>query len=848
MTLASNRRPGPVPALALGLGLLGLAAAPTSGMAQIPEPTQTSAPRLAGAPMPIQIPAQALAEALNDWARQTGIQIAVQQSLVAGRMAPAVGGELTPRQALDQLLAGSGLIGRRSGDLVTIEPAAAATPRGETALAPVTVSARVIRSATTEGSGSYASPVVLAGKEVQSLREIPQSISVVTRQQIEDQGLTTVSEVLQQTPGVTLENDGYNGSVSGVYSRGFRIGTTLIDGAAVDGFGPNFSPNLAMYDSVQVLRGADGLYGGNGAPGGSVNLLRKRPTREAQVLVNAAIGRWDQYRAEVDVAGPLAFDGRLRGRAVLSHVDRGFFYDYGKEKGSLIYGIVEADLSPTTLLTLGGSYEKTDDAPWRSGLPRYANGDDLGLPRRTSLMAAWNDRNRSNASVFAQLEQRLGADWRLRLHANYWRQSSDIVAVDAYGAIDPTVGDVPSIGSSHKQYGTHKKALDLNASGPFTLFGRQHRALIGADWQEVKNVENNIRVDFDPALAPMNIFRFDPGMIPHPSLVWRAAGYPDWGATQKGLYGRLNLELSEQVMAIVGARYASYAYDSPYVEYDRSGATTYQESFYYKETGIVTPYAGLAWNLNERWTPYLSMTDIYQSQASRLRGPAPGKPLDAIEGRNYELGIKGEHDGGRLTTAFALYRIERTGEAISDPNYPAAAVGDLGLSCCYLSAGKVVSQGVDAEISGQLLPGWQLMAGYTYNHNSNEITDVIYHARTPRHLFKLWTTYNLPGTLSPWTIGGGVTAQSTSYVTGTANTWNAESGRFDGTAVPFRFSQAGYAVWSAMAHYRLNRNWSLTLNANNLFDKVYYKQVGSSSGGNWYGDPRNLVLSLRGRL
>ena len=231
-----------------------------------------------------------------------------------------------------------------------------------------------------------------------------------------------------------------------------------------------------------------------------------------------------------------------------------------------------------------------------------------------------------------------------------------------------------------------------------------------------------------------------------------------------------------------------------------------------------------------------------------LAGPQPGTALDPIKGRSLELGMKGELADGKLQTAFALYRIERKGEAALDPRYPEAAVGNLGLTCCYVAQGKIVSQGVDMEVSGQLARGWQLFAGYTYNHNRNK-TDpekLVYSSITPKHLFKLWSTYQLPGDLSPWTLGGGMTLQSTTYVSGTVNAFNPGSGQFDGPSTPFRFTQAGYAVWNASVQYRINRNWSATLNLNNVFDKTYYKTVGTSNGGNWYGDPRNVLLTLRG--
>ncbi|WP_218005333.1 TonB-dependent siderophore receptor [Hydrogenophaga palleronii] len=796
----------------------------------------------------ISLAAQPLSQALTELARQTRTTLVAAPALLAGKTAPAVSGRFTTRQAADRLLAGSGLVAHIDGNAITVQQAPQADAATDPALATVTVTAQSERSATTEGNGSYAPSAIQFGKGEQKVREIPQSVTVVTRQRIEDQGLTSIGEVLGQTTGVTLESSGYNGAAEGVYSRGFKIGNVQVDGAAIDGFGANYSPNLAQYDSVQVVRGPDGLFGGTGTPGGSVNLVRKRPTHTPQTQVTLSAGRWNQYGAELDVAGPLTQNGNVRGRALVSHTDREFFYDNGKARTTLLYGIVEADLTPSTMVTLGASHEQLDDAPWRTGLPRYANGADLGLPRNTSLFPTWNDRSKTSSEVFAQLDQRLAGDWRLKVHANVVTFDSDIVAVEASGAIDPLSGTIPGFFSSHKQYGTDKYALDINASGSFPLLGREHKLLVGMDWQKVKNDEYNIVTDFNPALTPKNVFNFDPHSIPYPSLVWRSGGYPDFGATQKALYGRLTANLSDRTKAIFGGRYSSYAYQSPYVAYNRAGDVTSSSRTGYKESGIFTPYAGLVHDLSDRWTAYGSIAEIHQSQASRLQGPLPGTPLDAITGRNYELGLKGEHAGGRLTSAFALYRIERNGEAVRDPGYPSTAIGAEGLNCCHLPQGKVVSQGIDAEISGQLARNWQLFAGYTYNSNSNKTTHLAYHSRTPRHLFKLWTSYRLPEDLSAWTVGAGVNLQSATHVAGTANTYNPVSGLFNGPGVPFRFSQAGYAVWNASVQYRINRTWSAALNVNNLFDKTYYKQIGNSASGNWYGDPRNVVLSLRGRF
>ena len=186
------------------------------------------------------------------------------------------------------------------------------------------------------------------------------------------------------------------------------------------------------------------------------------------------------------------------------------------------------------------------------------------------------------------------------------------------------------------------------------------------------------------------------------------------------------------------------------------------------------------------------------------------------------------------------------GRAIRDPNYPSSNSAFAG-SCCYLAMGKVVSQGFDAEVNGELARGLNLTAGYTYNDNRNKTENAAFSTITPKHLVKLWGTWQLPQAAA-WKIGGGATLQSAQSVMGTAAGFNAATGQYNGPSVPYSYKQAGYAVWNAMAEYRFDPHWAVTLNVNNLFDKTYYRTLAGSSGGNFYGEPRNVMLTLRGKF
>lgn len=807
-------------AVAKALAGLGLALQLQAGLAQ---------------QVDFDIPAQPLAVALNQFARQAGLQLVFTPADASGRQAPALRGARDVREALAELLRGSGLEGRVHDSTLTVAPLVR-----EQTLPVVRVTARRVGDGTTEGTGSYTSRVTsIASKTDQSFREIPQSVSVITREQLDDRRMVDVRDALEATPGITTSKLNFESSY--FYSRGFQVDSMQIDGGAplnIASYTYSVNQNMDFYDRVEVMRGASGLLGGVGDPGGIVNLARKKPLASPQVVVEQSVGSWDHYRTMVDATGPLAQDGRVRGRAVLSYLDTGYFVDGKHQRSPQFYGVVEADLTPDTLLTAGAMLAEVKSVIGGGDVPRYSDGGDIGLPRHTSFTQPWAKGTRQNRELFAALEHEFANRWKLKLNAT--RATSDYDGGNAFGwgALDRVAGTgVAWYGGGHYLYENTQTVLDASSAGTLELAGRTHEFLLGVDQQKVESFWN---VGYSS--TPTGVDMID---VYHPGA-WnpKPAGpvsrrYNPWGQEQRGGYGVLRLHPSDRLHVILGARYAKYRFDQIYESLDAAGNWVLSSGSRFSEPAKATPYGGVIYDLNDRWSAYLSYASILKPQALSKAGPPPGESLSPIKGRSYEAGLKGELAEGRLNATFSVFNVERTGTAVLDSRYPSSTVLYAG-SCCYLPQGKVSSRGFDAEIGGEVRPGWQVAAGYTYSQTRDKATDTPFSSITPRHLLKLSTAYTLPGELSRWKVGGSVHLQSKHYVKDTLYDadWN-ELGTYD-------FTQGGYAVWNAMVQYRISPRWTATLNLNNLFDKVYYQTVGYATGGNYYGTPRQAVLTLRG--
>jgi outer membrane receptor for ferric coprogen and ferric-rhodotorulic acid len=821
-----------------------------------------AAPGTEPAKYDFKIAGQPLGTALQALAKQSGVQIVFFSQLTEGLRAPALEGQFTLSAALELLLARSGLTFRAINPK-TIEIRAlgtdgsqsqpdASAAKGGRAKAYVEPRQNQGEKLAAENSADLEEIVVdstaeglVATRTETPLREIPQTISLISQEQIRQQNDTDLADVLNNAVGITVVR---NNSLSSTFvSRGFTITTFHLDGgAALNSFSntPIYgTPDLGEYDHVEVLRGSDALFGGIGNPGASVNIIRKRPLSTDEAMFSAYAGSWNNYRAEADVTGPIGFDGALRARLDVVFGDKDYFFKPASLERKKVFGVLEYDLTARTLLTVGGSYQWDDAVPFVQGLPSYADGSDAHLPRSLALAFNWSRYDTQTREYYAQLRQRFGGEWKLKLNAT----SLDTAASFGYGGfqspIDPITKALPVLPFaifSPSPNSQDQFVFDATLTGSFDVLGRRIDVALGGDYTHFKgDVPLQLALAFGP---PVNdVFTYNPAVYPNPPPAPTGILRSLATTNQTGEFASARVYLTGTLSVVGGARLSSNRLSNTISSSIGELTSSFTENT--KDDDKVTPFVGATYDLNAHYSLYASYADIYQTNnALRTIGGGFLPPADGID---REVGIKGAWRNGALNGSVVLYDIEQYGLATFDAN--ASITDRLRFSqCCFLPNGTNKSRGVDAELDGALAPGWLIGTGYTYNIN-HDLAGGELSSATPRHLVKLWSSWQLPGELELWTLGGAVQAQSSNFAQGTICAQLDPMGNCLGPQQIVREVQGSFAVINLRAGYQFDAHWRAALSVDNVFDRIYYQTIGIPTGGNWYGEPRGFVLRIDGR-
>ena len=825
-------------------------------MALVPLPALSVPASQSAVTYQLHVENQALEQALQEFANQSGLQIIFFSGIAQGLSAPPLSGEYTLDAALTALLAGSDLTFRVvNGRTVEIRKSASRKKAGLISRKAQNgdiqrVSAGTLQSSALQEVVVHGTSEALVATRIQTpLREIPQTLSIVSREQFSQQGGVSVAEALSQGVGVTSVR--LSSLEQRLYVRGYRISGFHLDGGAalspwnsVTDSPFIITQDLSEFDHIEVLRGADALFGADSVPGATVNLVRKRAQEKPAVSMSVWAGAWQERRVEVDVTGPLAEDGRLRGRLVGAYDDRGYFYDVANHRMKRVFGAIEYDLLPQTVLTVGGSYQWDDTRPWLRGLPRYLDGSDPGLPRGTVLAFDWSRYTTRNHEVYLQIKHAFSDNWKLRFSGT----SLGAAMTMGFGFLDSPINPVTQALNDNAQADyspfpnkQEQLALDLTLTGAFEAFGHRAEVAIGTDFGRSKeDLAQQVVTAFGPVLS--SVYAFDQSLFRDPRAAQtRVLVIHDEPYTRlSGAFASVRVYLTGALSAVGGARvsWGRYTWATALLQ---DGRTLIAERNRLGDDGKVTPYAGVTYDLNPHYTVYASYTDIYQSLGQHIG--RDGKKLSPADGIVAEAGVKGVWREGALNGLLALYRIRQEGLASADPR--ARLPGVRGL-CCFLSDASTYSKGADLELSGAIAKGWLLSAGYTYNVNHDD-SGAPLSRPTPRHLVKLWTSVSLPGRLSRWMLGASIKAQSPNSNIGTYCSRLATNGSCRESA-PFKVEQPAFATLDLRTGYEIDARWRAALAVTNVLDKRYYETINIPSYGNWYGEPRGFLLTLDGRF
>lgn len=649
-----------------------------------------------------------------------------------------------------------------------------------------------------------------------SIRETPQSISVITRQQLDDFRILSVNDALSYATGIKVEQ--FETDRTEYTARGLNITNFQIDGlvSPISFSGTNYGDlDVAMYDRIEVLRGANGLVTGIGNPSATINFIRKRPTKDFQAKADISVGSWDNRRLDADVSGSLNGDGSLRGRLVASAQDRNSYIDRYSTKRNMVYGVIEADLTDNTNVAIGHTYQQNDsDGNNFGSLPLlYTDGTKRHYKVSDSTAPEWSNRDVGTHVSFAELNHYFNNDWKVKGQLTHKETDSKGRHHYVGGNEDRATGLITYQSYPYVyDFATKDHVADVYANGPFELAGRKHELVVGATWsksymKEYSRVGSTI---YDPLINNVIISSFDDlGDFPLPTFGPKSKS-SDYEYTTTNIYTAAKLNPTDNLKVTVGGSLLSY-------ELEGSAYGTPQEA---KESNKFTPYIGAVYDLNEIHSVYASYTGIYRPQVEKganLRVIAP------LKGKNYEAGVKSEWLNKKLNTSFSLFRSEQENQALAT-GIVATPQGNV----TTYDGIQATTKGYEFDVSGEVTDNLNINAGYTRLMSVKNDQDQNVNPFIPRHLVHLTTVYKLPS-IEKLKVGASVNWQSDTHV--------------DIGAV--RYEQDSYATVNLMANYQIDEHWSAAVNLYNVTDEKYISSMRYAYAGQaFYAPPFSGLATL----
>ena len=633
-----------------------------------------------------------------------------------------------------------------------------------------------------------------------TIKETPQSISVVSRALMDDFSLDDINAVLESTPGVTVEQIETDRTY--FKARGFEITNFLIDGLGTPQSSGSIQGTLdtAIYDRVEIVRGANGMMTGAGNPSATVNMVLKKPTYTTQAHASASYGSWNNKRVDIDVSTPINDEHAVR--AVFTKQDKESYLDRYETDKTVAYLAYEGKLTDDTLLSINYVNEQKDaDSPLWGALPLYyTDGSATNYDDSTSTAADWSYWDNSAERVYVTLEQNLSATWVAKARYAHIKNEQDSELFYVSGTPDKETGLGLKGYASRYDYKDTQDLYDLYASGKFELFSLEHDLSFGISQA---NMDFNDQSLYDyttgngfPDMPDLTTWD---GVIPEATLVDRPNG-SDVQNTQRSAYISTRIKLAEPLSILAGVRYTDW--ETKGIAYDVVQT---------RDDSELIPYIGTVYDFTESLSAYASYTETFVPQKEL---DINAEQLAPVIGKSTEVGLK------------AQLLAEQDGLAVALPN-------SLPSDTRYYAADGINSDGFEIELSGRLTD--DLSASISFSNLSID-GDELVKDYTPENQLKMAATYQVPF-IDGLTLGANYRWQdSISRVQVKDPAGNAL----------VTTKQGAYGLLDLMATYEITQNVGVTFNVNNSTDEKYINSLYWAQG--YYGAPRNYSLSVNWQL
>ncbi|MEM1291584.1 MAG: TonB-dependent siderophore receptor [Cyanobacteria bacterium P01_H01_bin.162] len=671
-----------------------------------------------------------------------------------------------------------------------------------------------------EDPGYAESNATTATRTDTPLIEIPQSIQVIPEAVLEDQQVIRLNDALRNVPGVVPGNS-FAGGLDVFTIRGFEGAAILRDGfrtSETDIAGQGGLQETANLERIEVLRGPASILYGNVEPGGVINLVTKQPLDTPFAEVATQFGSYGLFRPTLDVTGPLDAEGNIRYRLNAAYERADGFRDYDTEVDRVfIAPVVAFDLGDRTDLTLNLEY-LNDQRPYERGIPPI--GDELADVPLDTIIGEPDDFFRTQSTrVGYRLEHRFSENWQFRHRFRYTDSRSvnrRTQLEESLGGLNEATGDVTRL------YYFSESDLDsyefqTEVIGEFATGSINHTLLAGID---VFFDDSDFFVANDLA-PPVNLFDPEIGVVPRPDLPLTFTTTDTTASRSRlGLLLQDQIELLPEVTLLVGGRVDFFTQSSTAAAVFIPGILETPARDNEQSQTAFTPRVGIVYQPIPELSLYASYSRSFEPN-SLTATTIDGEFLDPEEGEQFEVGLKTELFDGRLAATLSFFDISQTNVAAADPSN----------SNFVVPIGEQTSRGMELNVTGEILPGWNVLAGLSLLDAEIEESANFAAGATPPNVpetsASLWTTYEIQsGDLAGLGFGVGL------YYVGERQGDNENT-----------FTMDEYLRTDAAIYYR-QEDFRLGLNFRNLFDIDYFESTEAGRGGTIPGEPFTVVGSV----